>query len=170
VRMQAVHEIVAALKEQGVNFVVSLPDVPDSILIRTLTQDPAFKTVIVTNEGEGVALAAGSWLGGKKPTVIINSAGLLVATWSLANTGMFYGIPLLLLCPYRGDIGDRSRVRGGYLRIFKLTVEPLLQTLQIPHRVVARIEDLRDAIRDAQHTAATTEIPVALLLTGEVLW
>lgn len=163
-------EAIKGLKDAGVNFVVSLPDVPDSVLVQMISQDPSFKTVIVTNEGEGVAIAAGAWCGGKKPALLINSAGLLVSPWYLANIGMFYGIPLLLVCPYRGDIGDRSKIRGGYLLMFKMTVEPLLQTLQIPYRIVREKKELRGAIVDAQLTAQTTENPVAVLMTGDVLW
>ena len=93
----------------------------------------------------GVGVCAGAWLAGKRPALLIPTSGLLVASWPLTSVNMAWGVPLLLLIPYRGDIGDAFWLMGPY----KNTTEPLLDVLNIPHRVVSKTEDVSQAIVDA---------------------
>jgi sulfopyruvate decarboxylase subunit alpha len=78
---------------------------------------------------------------------------------------MAWGLPLLLLIPYRGDIGDAFWLMGPY----KDTTEPLLRVLNIPYVVVSRTEELSKAILDAQGSTISWQRPVAVLLTGETI-
>ena len=55
-----------------------------------------------------------------------------MGTWSLAQMGVLYGIPVLIMASYRGDIGDRSGVSGAQLFMFQQLGEPMLNTLRIP--------------------------------------
>jgi sulfopyruvate decarboxylase subunit alpha len=78
---------------------------------------------------------------------------------------MAWGVPLLLLIPYRGDIGDAFWMMGPY----KQTTEPLLNVLQIPHTVISKVEEISGAIVDAFGSAISWQRPVAVLLTGETI-
>ena len=42
------------------------------------------------------------------------TSGLLVAAWPLTSLCMAWSLPLLLLIPYRGDIGDAFWLMGPY--------------------------------------------------------
>jgi sulfopyruvate decarboxylase subunit alpha len=97
-------------------------------------------------------------------------AGLLVGTWSLAQMGVLYGIPVLILASYRGDIGDRSGISGAQLFMFQQLGEPLLDALRIPYRIVRKKTDLEREIRDAHLACQGYGTPLVLLLSGEVLW
>ena len=68
------------------------------------------KFLSLSNEGIGAAICAGAYLGGKTPAMIIATSGLLVAAWPLASLHNLFGIPLVLLIPYRGDVGDAQPV------------------------------------------------------------
>ena len=78
---------------------------------------------------------------------------------------MAWGMPLLLLIPYRGDIGDAFWLMGPY----KDTTEPLLKVLNAPYSVVSKTEDVAAAIVGAQGSTISWQRPVAVLLTGETI-
>jgi sulfopyruvate decarboxylase subunit alpha len=158
-----IHE---ALKESGIGFVAYLPDDQVHDAQKLIREDPSFITVAVANEGEGVAVCAGAWLGGKKPALIIADSGFLVATWPLASLTVSYGIPILLIIAHRGEVGDRANWR---FITYKFTTEPLLHTLQIPYVVAKKPEETKEAICGAHLSATLWQNPVAVLLSGEIL-
>jgi len=78
---------------------------------------------------------------------------------------MAWGLPLLILIPYRGDIGDAFWLMGPY----KDTTEPLLKVLNAPYCVISKQEEVSKAIIDAQGSTISWQRPVAVLLTGETI-
>jgi len=165
VQPRAVKEVLQGLKKAGVDFVSLLPDSDFSALQEKVGSDKDFTYVPVSNEAIGVGACAGAWLSGKKPALLIPTSGLLVATWPLTSLCMAWGLPLLLLIPYRGDIGDAFWLMGPY----KDTTEPLLRVLHIPFVTVAKTEEISKAIIDAQGSTISWQRPVAVLLTGETI-
>ncbi len=162
---QAVDAVLSGLKQAGVNFVSLLPDSDFSELQCKVAGDPDFSYVAVSNEAIGVGVCAGAWLSGKRPALLVPTSGLLVAAWPLTSLCMAWGLPLLLLIPFRGDIGDAFWLMGPY----KDTTEPLLGVLHIPRVVVAKTEEVTKAIVDAQGSTISWQRPVAVLLTGETI-
>ena len=162
--------IIETLKEQGIDMVVTLPEEPTFSLTDAIRKDKYFTAVTVAAEGNGIALCAGAALGGRKVMFVTGVAGMMVGTWALAQSAIAYGIPFLIMASYRGDMGDHSGIPGSQLLLFKQVAEPLLNTLRIPYRVVDKKSDLQRAIRDANFAAHDYSSPVAVLLTGEVLW
>ena len=162
--------IVEALKEEEVDLFVTLPEEPTASLTRAAQADPHFTCVTVASEGGGIALCAGASLGGRRCVFVTGIAGLLVGAWALSQMGAQYGIPLLILASYRGDIGDRTGIPGSTLFTFTQVGEPLLQALRVPYRVVNQRSLLKRMVRDAHFSSRQYQTPVALLLTGEVLW
>jgi len=165
VQPRAVKEVLQGLKKAGVDFVSLLPDSDFSTLQEKVGSDKDFTYVPVSNEAIGVGACAGAWLSGKKPALLVPTSGLLVATWPLTSLCMAWGLPLLLLIPYRGDIGDAFWLMGPY----KDTTEPLLRVLHIPFVTVAKTEEISKAIIDAQGSTISWQRPVAVLLTGETI-
>jgi sulfopyruvate decarboxylase TPP-binding subunit len=156
--------VVEGLKEAGINFAVGLPDSQFHEVYDMIAKDLAFKYVGVGNEGEGAAVAMGAWCGGKKPVLIIATSGLLVATFSLARLHL-KEIPLVLLIPYRGDLGDPR-----WMGIYKKYTEPMLNVMDIHYRLVYREAEIKGAIKYCQSCTVAWLKPVAILLTGEALW
>ena len=162
-------QIISILKEQGIDFVVTLPEDPSARLTSKISKDPYFSYVRVVNEGHGVGITAGAGLAGRKAMFVTGIAGLMVSTWQIVETGLYARIPYILLISYRGDIGDES-VAGTQLYIFKQIAEPLLRTIQVPYRVVNDPSKLRSSFIDALGSAKRNKTPVVLLLTEEALW
>ncbi len=164
-------KIMDIFKEEGVDFVVNLPEDSTANLTDKIRSDNYFTFVTVTNEDQGIAFTAGASLTGKKP-VFITGIGLLVGAWALSMMRIVYNTPLVLLIAYRGTIGDRSAsyVPAPYLDLFGQVAEPLLQALKIPYLQVGKIGDLKRSISDSIFTSVEQQTPVAILLSGEVLW
>ena len=59
---------------------------------------------------------------------------------------------------------------GDKHRRCKEVLEPLLNTLRIPYQIVDRKDAIERSIQRAHFACRDYETPVALLLTGEVLW
>jgi sulfopyruvate decarboxylase subunit alpha len=162
---KAVEAVITGLKTSGVDFISLLPDSDFSELQYQVTSDKHFTYVPVSNEAIGVGVCAGAYLSGKRPALLVPTSGLLVAAWPLTSICMAWGMPLLLLIPYRGDIGDAFWLMGPY----KDTTEPLLKVLNAPYSVVSKTEDVAAAIVGAQGSTISWQRPVAVLLTGETI-
>ena len=167
---ETIDTIIKTLKEEGIDLVVTLPEEPTAPLTEEIARDPYFRSVTVAAEGHGISLCAGASLGGRRCVFVTGIAGLLVGTWSLAQMGVLYGIPLLIIASYRGDIGDRSGISGAQLFMFQQLSEPLLNALRIPYRIIAKKGDLERQLRDGHFACREYGTPLVLLLTGEVLW
>jgi len=161
----AVDADIDGLKRAGVDFVSLMPDSDFSVLQERVVNDADFTYVPVSNEAIGVGVCVGAWLSGKRPALLVPTSGLLVAAWPLTSLCMAWSLPLLLLIPYRGDIGDAFWLMGPY----KDTTEPLLKVLNAPYSVISKNEEISSAIVDAQGSTISWQRPVAVLLTGETI-
>src|SRR6266704_3370135 len=104
-KAEASEAIVRGLKSAGVDLVAILSDHGFDRVQKRIAEDESFTFVPVSNEGIGVGVCAGAFFGGKTPALMIPTSGFLVATWPLASLHQLWNIPLLLLIPYRGEVG-----------------------------------------------------------------
>ncbi|HUK42302.1 MAG TPA: hypothetical protein VLX11_14705 [Candidatus Acidoferrales bacterium] len=164
-RKEASEAIVKGLKSAGVDLVAILPDHGFDRVQKSIAADETFTFVPVSNESIGVGICAGAFFGGKTPALMIPTSGFLVATWPLASLHQLWNIPLLLLIPYRGEVGDAQPV----MRTYQFTTEPILKDLQIPYVIVNEISKVEGAIKDAVASAFAWQNPICLLFSGETL-
>ena len=69
-------DIYNALKDARVAQLCYVPDAGHSRLIQLSHADRDIKTTVLTTEEEGVALAAGAWLGGDRAVLLMQSSGV----------------------------------------------------------------------------------------------
>jgi sulfopyruvate decarboxylase subunit alpha len=112
-----------------------------------------------TREDAALGVAAGAYLGGRRPAVIMQNSGLGVSLNALGSLHILYELPVLLLITLRGYQGKDAPehlVMGAVLA-------PLLDLFDIPHRA----PDAATVLADVDWAAATlsaTRRPVALLV------
>lgn len=157
--------VIDGMKEAGINFAAGVPDAQFIEVYKMVAEDPSIHYVGAANEGEAAGIAMGAWFGGKKPALIIATSGLLVATYSLARINLLHEIPILVVVPYRGDLGDPR-----WMGLYRKTTEPALRAMDIPYRVVSRSADVVRTIRECNESARAWLRSVAVLLTEEALW
>ena len=156
-------QILTALKEAGIDLVSSVPDINMLQLINLLYEDKEITHVPVGREEEGIGVCTGAYLGGKKPAMLMQNGGLLNSCNGLTTTALQFGIPILLLIYYAGDIGDNAFHMVG------LVTEPVLQGLGIKSVVMRDPTKVKQDIAGAVTLAHSSKRPVALLLTRAVL-
>ncbi|TPI38112.1 phosphonopyruvate decarboxylase [Mesorhizobium sp. B3-1-9] len=95
-------QVYDALKAAGINQMSYVPDAGHTTLIRRFGADSEVVTNVLTTEEEGIAIAAGSWLGGKRSVVLMQSSGVgnCINMLSLPVQARF---PLLVLVTMRGE-------------------------------------------------------------------
>jgi sulfopyruvate decarboxylase alpha subunit len=97
--------IYRVLKDQRVGQVAYVPDAGHKRLIELCHADKSMRAVSLTTEEEGVALAAGAWLGGSRAALLMQSSG---AGNCINMLGMMAEcrFPLLALVTMRGQWGE----------------------------------------------------------------
>jgi len=155
--------IMAGLKAAGIDLVSSVPDINMLELINLLYEDKEIAHVPVGREEEGIGVCTGAHLGGKRPAMLMQNGGLLNSCNGLTTTALQFGIPMLLLIYYAGDIGDNAFHMVG------LVTEPVLDALGIKTIVMRDPAKVKQEIAGAVTLASSSKRPVALLLTRAVL-
>src|SRR6266852_3665115 len=91
--------------DQQVRQVSYVPDSGHKRLIELVRADRQLRAIPLTTEEEGVALAAGAWLGGERSALLLQSSGVgnCVNALTLASN---CGFPLLILVTMRGEWGE----------------------------------------------------------------
>jgi sulfopyruvate decarboxylase subunit alpha len=163
-RAEVTQAVVEGLKTAGIDFVSYLPetwmhDVYDAVLA-----DDSFEVVLGTNEGECVSICAGAWLGGRRAAAIFENSGLRVASETLARLGIGHGIPVLMIMPFRGDLGDKD----WWAQPHGTTLIPVLEALGIRYRIVRDPADVAPAIAKAWESLHSSKLPVAVIMGEEV--
>ncbi|WP_077002409.1 thiamine pyrophosphate-binding protein [Variovorax sp. KK3] len=99
------------LKQGGVRQIAYVPDAGHSHVIRSAIADPDIEDVVLTTEEEGVALAAGAWLGGDRAVLLMQSSGVgnCVNMFSLLQAADF---PFFTLVTMRGEYAEFNPWQG----------------------------------------------------------
>lgn len=144
----------------GITDVVSIPDGESRHLFSALVETPGIEVYQPTREGEGIAIAAGLWVGGRRPLVLLQNTGLMEAGDALRGCGIGPSIPLLLLVGWRGYPGavtGRLPIDSAYPY-----TEPLLRAWGVPYRHLMGDQDL-GALEEMASLAESTSKPAAVI-------
>ncbi|GAV39911.1 phosphonopyruvate decarboxylase [Streptomyces acidiscabies] len=115
-----------------------------------------------TSEGEAVALASGAWLAGRAPVVMCQNSGLGNMVNPLTSLTHPFGIPLLLVCTWRGRPGVRDEPQH---EVMGRVTHDLLDTIGIAHRPFPdRTTLVESTLEEAGKLMTATERPVALVM------
>ena len=99
------NQIFAAMKSADIRMVGYVPDAGHAKLIQASIADNDIDDVALTTEEEGVALATGAWLGGKKSVLLMQSSGVgnCINMLSLRETAR---IPMVIIVTMRGEYAE----------------------------------------------------------------
>ena len=153
--------IIDELKKNNFTHVVWLPDSETNFMFQLLTSEPSLDLVPVCREGETMAIAAGLWVGGKKPVVLIQNTGIFESGDSIRGLGLDIRQPLVMLVGYRG--WSRHGITTDSAARF---IEHILHAWGITYYLIETDEDA-DRISVALQEAERTQKPVAVLVGTE---
>jgi len=170
--------ILDELKKNGVTHAVGLPDNSSAKLFDLLASDPGIRLISVTREGEAFAIAAGLWIGGGAPVVLIQNTGFLESGDAFRGTITRMGVPLVCLITYRGyrklaeDPAARvlspSNLTRAPLDSAALVTEPTLKAWGLPYDFLHAAEDV-PRISEAFRKCAECGHAHAVLITPDLI-
>ena len=153
--------IIDQLKKNDVTHVVWLPDSETNFMYERMAAEQSVALVAVCREGESMGVAAGLWIGGKKPVVLIQNTGMFESGDSIRGLGLDIGFPMVMMVGYRG--WTRHGVTADSAARF---TEPILDAWGINYFLVETDSDV-DRISVAFEEAERTQSPVACLMGAE---
>ena len=137
----------------GSRHVIYVPDNPLSHVLRCLGEEfTDIRTTLATREEEAFGIAAGLYLGGHKPTVMLQSSGLGNSLNALTSLVIPYQIPMLIVISMRGDAGEWNDAQVPMGR----AVRPILDALGMPHATAETAESTAETLALAGQTAFST--------------
>lgn len=157
--------VCAGIHAAGSRDVVYVPDNPLSHVLREL--DDRFRDIrllLATREEEAFGIAAGLYLGGRLPTVMLQSSGLGNSLNAVTSLLLPYQIPVLVVVSMRGDAGEWNAAQvpmGGAVR-------SIFDAIGVPHATVESADGARETARLAGTTAFATRRMGACLLPRRV--
>jgi sulfopyruvate decarboxylase subunit alpha len=113
------------------------------------------QATIATREEEAFGIAAGLYLGGMKPTVMLQSSGLGNSLNALTSLLLPYQIPALVLISMRGDAGEWNAAQVPMGR----AVRPICDAIGLAVSVVDRPELTAAMVQLVGQTAFGTRLP-----------
>jgi phosphonopyruvate decarboxylase len=156
--------LAALLEEHGYDFFTGVPCSMIESLIRALETHPRLPYVPAVREDVAVGLAAGAWLAGRRPMVLMQNSGLGTSLNALVSLSLMYRLPALLLVTWRGHRGQDA---PEHLLMGEIS-PGLLDMIRIPHRVLST-KTIADDVAWGRRESDRLSQPVALLLPPNVL-
>ena len=156
--------IYRSLKAADVRQASYVPDAGHAELIRLLEADPAVATTVLTTEEEGIAIAAGAWLGGARSVVLMQSSGVgnCINMLALPAIGRF---PLVMLVTMRGEWAEFN----PWQMPMGQAVEPVLRAMGLHILRVAAPEEAPEVTASALRMAFDADQQVAVLLSQRMI-
>lgn len=152
------------LKQQDVHQVSYVPDAGHARLIELACLDPGMVATVLTSEEEGVAIAAGAWLGGQRSVLLMQSSGVgnCLNALALATIGRF---PLLMLVTMRGEWAEFNPWQVPMGR----ATEPALAAIGVRTLRAEAPGDVLASVASAAKLAYEADQQVAVVISQRLL-
>lgn len=164
--MQSWHKrVLDALNAKDVQFLTYLPDGVLAPLIDLARSRSEFDLVQVTREEEGVAVAAGMHLAGRRSALLMQVSGLGNSLNVLGSLVLAQRIPLLMFVTERGGLWETVSTQVP----FGSAATRVLDAIGIGHFDLSHEEDVDATVSGAVDLAFVSRVPVALMITTSLL-
>ncbi len=156
-------KIVDELKKQNITHAVGVPDNGSARIYELLREEQKIEVITVTREGEAFAIAAGLYIGGEKPVIIIQNTGFLESGDAIRGTVINMQIPVVVFIGYRGY--HNRDADGKWVDSVAAFLEPTLKAWNLPYQMLETDADI-SSIDWAYSQSAETSLPAVVLLIG----
>jgi sulfopyruvate decarboxylase subunit alpha len=153
---------VQAMQDVGVNFFTGVPDSILSGIIAELMIRGVY--IPAVREDEAVGMAAGAYMAGRVPAVLMQNSGLGTCLNTLISLNLIYRQPCVLIVSWRGQGGNDAPEH----LVMGEVMPQLLDTVRIPYRTLTEKTAVED-VRWVAETFRKRQIPVVLILTKGVV-
>src|SRR5258706_11778885 len=153
--------ICAGIHAVGSRDVVYVPDNPLSHVLRVFESEYRdVRLILATREEEAFGIAAGLYLGGRRPTVMCQSSGIGNSLNAITSLLVPYEIPALMIVSWRGDDGEWSAAQ----RPMGQAVRSIFDAIGVAPATISSPDAALDTVRRVGDTAFRTHTLGACLL------
>lgn len=148
-----------AIKKTRIDLILSVPCIMLKGVLQLIEEKREIDHIGVTREEEGVGIAAGAYLGGKIPAVLMQNSGLGNSINAIKSLLQLYKIPVIFIMSHRGAEGEKILAQKP---MGELTPD-LLDLLKIEKFVINSKNDLKE-IQNAVDKSLSSKMPTGILL------
>jgi sulfopyruvate decarboxylase alpha subunit len=152
------------LKAGGIRHMAFVPDAGHSSLIRLMLADTEVRSNVLTTEEEGVAIAAGAWLGGMRSVLLMQSSGVGNCI-NMLSLPVQARMPLLMLVTMRGEWNEFNPWQVPMSR----ATQPSLEAIGLTVLRADRADDLAPTVSQAITMAFDGDQQIAVLIGQRML-
>ena len=152
------------LRAADVRQMAYVPDAGHTALINLFLADRDVVSNVLTTEEEGVAVAAGAWLGGRRSVLLMQSSGVgnCINMLSLSIIGRF---PLLMLVTMRGEWAEFNPWQTPMGR----GAQSALEAIGVHVMRADAADDLVETVEAASSLAYDADQQIAVLIGQRLL-
>ncbi|MFX0104376.1 MAG: sulfopyruvate decarboxylase subunit alpha [Candidatus Hodarchaeota archaeon] len=162
--MKVDNNLYETIKNCGVNLILSLPCILLKGLLKLIYEKNEIEHIPLTREEEGVGIAAGAYLAGRTPAILMQNSGLGNSINAIKSLLEIYKIPVIFIMSHRGAEGENI---SAQIPMGQLTPD-LLDLLNIRKFVVDSINNIKE-IKNAINISKKSKKSVGILLKRS-LW
>ncbi len=152
------------LKGAGYDFFTGVPCSLISDVILLLEKDPDVPYIPAVREDVAIGLAAGAYLGGKTPCVLMQNSGLGQCLNAITSLNLIYKIPCLLIITWRGYKGHDAPEH----EVMGKASTRLLDSVNLPYKRLTD-KNIVEAVRWSRRIILQEKTPAALFTLKGVL-
>ena len=157
------HAVIEGLEAIGLQYFIHVPDSYGAPVIAHFQGHATVKCFSVAREEEGIGVAAGLALGGKKAVLFYQDVGLGNSMVALTTFAMSYHMPMLVLAIRRGGFGEfNSAVHTFSEHAIDMVESMNIKAFVLDYRVP--VTEWPQAIARADEYTRLTHRPVVLFL------
>jgi sulfopyruvate decarboxylase alpha subunit len=162
-------ELYRVLKDADVRQMAYVPDAGHTALINLFLADREVTSTVLTTEEEGVAIAAGAWLGGQRSVLLMQSSGVgnCINMLSLPVIGRF---PLLMLVTMRGEWAEFNPWQVPMSRATQPALEAIGLRVLRAEEPAALVETVEAAATAAYAAGQQIAVLIGQRLLGKKKW
>jgi sulfopyruvate decarboxylase subunit alpha len=125
--MSPTQELYSVLRKSELDFFVSVPCKLLASLITKLESDSEVIYTPVAREEEGVGMAFGAYLAGRRPAVVMQNSGFGNSTNAILSLLNYYRVPVVFVVSHRGSAGEQIEAQ----RMMGAAVTDLLKVVGV---------------------------------------
>src|SRR5256885_14607708 len=152
-------DVATLLTRHGFDFFTGVPCSLVEDVIAVLETEREAPYVAAVREDAAVGLAAGAWLAGRRPCVLMQNSGLGTSLNALASLSLMYGLPVLVVVTWRGHEGKDA---PEHILTGRIT-PAILDLLGMPYRVLSADSAAADVAWAAKEMDTRMQ-PVAIVV------
>jgi len=158
------NDVFREMKARRITTVCTIPDGGLTTLLRLIEADRDMRLVTLSSEQEGIGIATGCWLGGRRAMVAMQSSGVGNCINALGLPAA-YRAPCLMLVTMRGQWGEFNpwQVPMGQ------ATKPALEAMGVKCFPVDKPEEVAETFAAAADIAFNSWLSAAVLVSQRII-